>query len=85
MSDEMEKMLKGVDFTKGSDHKARLKKQLFESSDEIGLDDMEMVSAAAINKDVYLVEIPGKIEHCGACGRLGPIGAFCPCGFWYGE
>ena len=60
MSDDMEKMLKEVDFTKGSDHKARLKKQLFESSDEIGLDDMEMVSAAAINKDVYLVEISGE-------------------------
>ena len=60
MSDDMEKMLKGVDFSKGSDHKARLKKQLFESSDEIGLDDMEMVSAAAINKDVYLVEISGE-------------------------
>ncbi len=60
MSDDMEKMFKGVDFTKGSDHKARLKKQLFESSDEIGLDDMEMVSAAGINKDEYTVEISGE-------------------------
>ena len=57
MSDEMEKMLRGVDFSKGSDHKARLKKQLFDTSDEIGLDDMELVSAATGNTDVPPVEI----------------------------
>ena len=59
MSEEMEKMLRGVDFSKGSDHKARLKKQLFESSDEIGLDEIEMVSAATGNKDAPPVETRG--------------------------
>ena len=57
MSDEMENLLRGVDFSKGSDHKARLKKQLFETADEIGLDDMEMVSAATGNKDAPPIEV----------------------------
>ena len=60
MSDEMEKLFRGADFSKGSDHKARLKKQLFDVSDEIDLDDMEMVAAASGNKDVPPVEMQGK-------------------------
>ena len=60
MSDEMEKMLHGVDFSKGSDHKSRLKKMLFETSDEISLDDMELVSAAVKAPDLPLSENPGK-------------------------
>ena len=61
MSDEMEKLLRGADFSKGSDHKARLKKQLFDSSAEIGLDEMEMVAAAGMTKqDIVEIEKGAK-------------------------
>ena len=52
MADEMEEMLRRVDFSKGSDHKARLRKMLFAETDEIDLDDMEMVYAAVKDPDI---------------------------------
>ncbi len=54
--DEMEKMLRDVDFTKGSDHKERLKNKLFgnaggvSGSDELELDELSLVRAA-VKKD----------------------------------
>ena len=49
---DIEEMLRGVDFTKGSDHKERLKARLFgnaqttQFSDELDLDAMKTVQAA---------------------------------------
>ncbi len=40
----IEKLLRDADFTKGSSHKERLKKELF--SDELGFDDLRNVQAA---------------------------------------
>ena len=49
---DIEEMLRGVDFTKGSDHKERFKNKLFgetqitKFSDELDLDEMKEVRAA---------------------------------------
>ena len=49
---DIEKLLRNVDFTKGSDHKEKLRGMLFGKtvtdfdSDELGLDDMGSVRAA---------------------------------------
>lgn len=49
---DIEEMLRGVDYTKGSDHKERLKGKLFKNAqtaqftDELDLDDLTDVQAA---------------------------------------
>ncbi len=59
---EMEKMLRNVDFTKGSDHKEQLHDKLFGNdggvSDELGLDELSLVRAA-VKKDGG-IDIPEK-------------------------
>ncbi len=60
MSEKIENMLRGVDFSKGSDHKEMLKNQLFDTSDEINIDDMEMVYAAVQNPDKQIKEDKSK-------------------------
>ncbi|MCR4907464.1 MAG: hypothetical protein K5985_01450 [Lachnospiraceae bacterium] len=62
--DEMERLLRDVDFTKGSDHKGRLRDKLFGNagagavSDELGPDELSLVSAA-VKKDGG-IDIPEK-------------------------
>ncbi len=55
-------MLRGVDFSKGSDHKEMLKNQLFDTSDEINIDDMEKVYAAVQNPDKQIKEDKSKTK-----------------------
>ncbi len=53
---DIEKMLRDVDFTKGSDHRERLRNRLFRTDgtdcdpEELGLDEMSSVRAA-VKKD----------------------------------
>ncbi len=62
--DEMEKLLRDVDFTKGSDHKNRLWNKLSEAagagpaSDELKSDELSLVRAAVKQDDG--IDIPGK-------------------------
>ena len=59
---DIEEMLRGVDYTKGSDHKEILKKRLFgeghiaQFSDELDLAEMKNVRAAVKTPDGF----PGK-------------------------
>lgn len=53
--DDIERVIREVDFTKGSDHKIRLREKLFpedegDFSGELGLDEMRLVRAA-VKKD----------------------------------
>ena len=57
---DIEEMLRGVDFTKGSSHKKRLRDKLFsaDSSDELELSELSNVRAA-LKKDAGF-DIPGE-------------------------
>ena len=57
---DIEEMLRGVDYTKGSDHKERFKERLFgeghitQFSDELDLAEMKNIRAAVKNPNGFL-------------------------------